>query len=608
MSENYLLPPPILPQAQNGVLDKSKLNGEKIKVNVSTSPPLNLSDGDSVTVSFTDDNNESVTSTKQLQGTIGPFIKFDFSTDMLPKKYKVGYTVDDVIGDNPIYSQQVNINVINGTSTNPPNPSDKEPFIVMGARYADLAVANGLKAPQRLTAWTKDGKPYLVTWTYIGGVPSFTSPFSSSNSPFFYDSAPWLPISVSDGTNTLKINPINVFGNGGTLGLPKNVWNDPMEDQYASAFAVLLNDNTMVGWGGSFGSSYVQPGVKTITTNGPSYAGLNMDSENNLWCHGQSYNNPMPTGFFDDVGAGANSFFAVSKTTAEMRVWGAIPYTFPFPYPGDGKNAFVGNSFATALYNPNTGQIQNWWGPSPSNWTVTPPFSSTIPKPRYLTSMSRGFAVIDESGDISTWGDPDMFSGFQPPSQDFIQVAATPPYIVDSGMPTGNVAIHRDGKGYGWCGMMAEGSDGKKDLSKDDLPDLLNAVDIATTRQQFLILTGTAPHSAVYAAGLDPSDDDPVIQEFLALKNAVQITCSATASAALRLDGTVLTWQYPELGNFSLVPQPEMHNVRAIYATGTAFLALTADNKVYTWGGSDGGGDSSEVQALFDGKLTYYMD
>ncbi|MDC9589142.1 hypothetical protein PSI23_07355 [Xenorhabdus sp. XENO-10] len=590
MSENNLLPPPILPQAQNGVLDKSKLHGEKIKVKVSTSPPLNLSDGDSITVAFTDDNNESISSTKQLQGAIDPFIEFDFSSDMLPKKYKVGYTVDDVIGNNPIYSPLVNISVIDGTSITPPvkPPADKEPFIVMGARYADLAVANGLKAPQRLTAWTKEGAPHPVIWSYIGGTSPFTSPFSYNNSSFFYDTAPWLPISVSDGTNTLTINPINVFGNGGTLGLPAGAFNDPMETQYSSAFAVLLNDNTMVGWGGSFGNSYTQSGIKTITTNGPAYAGLSVNST--LWTSGS----PAPIGSFDDVGAGGNSFFAISKANAQIVAWGDINGTYPSL--GNGKNIFVGNSFACTIYN--SGTLQSWWGKSGAGWNLEPP-SSYVPYPRNLTSMPRGFATIDESGNLSTWGDPDMFSGFNPPYQDFIQAAGIglrQPDPTNSGEgQEGNIAVHRTGKAYAWSGILENNT---------PVNDWTQATDLSTTGEKILILQDNKP----YVRGFNPITS----REFLNLTDIVQIATAANGTAALRQNGTVVTWinngRNNEFAIYPSISQPDMKNVRAIYGTGTAFLALTADNKVYTWGSSDGGGDSSEVQALFDGKLTYYMD
>ncbi|SFN96773.1 hypothetical protein [Xenorhabdus japonica] len=594
MRENYLLPPPILPQAQNGVLDKSKLNGEKIKVNVSTSPPLNLSDGDSVTVVFTDDNNESVTSTKQLQGAIGPFIEFDFSPDMLPKKYKVGYTVDDVIGDNPIYSQQVNINVIDGTSITPPvkPPADKEPFIVMGARYADLAVANGLKAPQRLTAWDKEGNPLSVTWEYVGGTSSFCLPFPNT-APFFYDTAPWLPISVKDTNgNKLTINPINVFGNGGTLGFPDGAFNDPMETQYSSAFAVLLNDNTMVGWGGSFGNSYTQSGIKTITTNGPFYAGLTVNST--LWTNG----NPAPIGSFDDIGAGGNSFFAISKDNAQIVAWGEINGTYP-PL-GNGKNIFVGNSFACTIYN--SGSLQSWWGQSGMGWSLVPP--SYVPCPRNLTSMPRGFAIIDESGNLFPWGDPDMFSDFNPPYQDFMQatgIGYREPPPSSSEIPLGDMAIRRDGTAYGWGGMIAVPD---KPGGTGEAGYISHAVDISITNEKILTLEYNSPYSAIRYNGFNAI----LGNEFLGLTDAVQITCAATACAALRKDGSVVTWENTDFGQHFSISQPDMQNVRAIYGTGTAFLALTADNKVYTWGSSDGGGDSGEVQSLFDGKLTYYMD
>ncbi|CBJ79364.1 hypothetical protein XBJ2_60063 [Xenorhabdus bovienii str. Jollieti] len=583
------LPAPILPQINNDTLDLKKIEGDII-IKIDNSAQV-FFDRDSIMACFNTICGESYT----VRNYTESYFEIKIPKNKIsPGQYLVHYTVINN-DDNISYSPITHIKVIDGTPTTP--PSDKEPFIVMGARYADLAVANGLKTPQRLTAWTKEGKPHPVTWTYIGGTPSFTSPFSHINSPFFYDSAPWLPISVQDEQgNKLKINPINVFGNGGTLGLPKADFNDPLEEQYPSAFAVLLNDNTMVGWGGTFGNSYTQSGVKTITTNGPSYAGLNVDS-GTLWYHGDSNHSNFPTGSFDDVGAGGNSFFAISHTNQQMEAWGAM--TGIFNYPGDGKNVFVGNSFAITIYNPGTEQIQSLWGSSMENWQLDPdPRYSSVSKPRYITSMARGFAVIDESGDLSTWGDSSVFVGFNPSHQDFIQAASITPFLMNFNVPFGNYAVHRDGTLYAWS-VPASSSDGDS---------CSNGVDIATTKQKFLMPGGTPPHGKIYWDGIQNYNDGPVFEEFMALKDVVQITCSANASAALRQDGTVLTWQNAEPSNVNFIPQPEIKNVRAIYSTGTAFLALTADNKVHTWGGSDGGGDSNEVQALLQGKLTYYMD
>ncbi|MDC9597580.1 hypothetical protein [Xenorhabdus anantnagensis] len=579
------LTPPRLPQAKKGTLDLKSI-GDDIIVEIDKYP--NASVYDKLTVLF---NNYKSTPYQLTESDLG----LSYFTIKVPKnnvqvgENTVSYIEEDV-HFNELKSPTTSIKVINGA---PPKPADKEPFIVMGARYADLAVANGLKAPQRLTAWDKEGNSLSVTWEYVGGTSPFCLPFPNT-APFFYDTAPWLPISVKDKHgNKLTINPINVFGNGGTLGFPKGAFNDSMETQYSSAFAVLLNDNTMVGWGGSFGNSYTQSGIKTITTNGHSYAGLTVHST--LWTNGS----PAPTGSFDDIGAGGNSFFAISKDNSQIVAWGAINGTYPSL--GNGKNIFVGNSFACTIYN--SGTLQSWWGKSGAGWNLEPPYSY-IQCPRNITSMPRGFTVIDEGGSISNWGDPDMFSDFNPPYQDFIQAAGSgyrspPPSDVE--LPLGHMAIHHNGTVYGWGGLITAGKnpDGTYDTDK-----INHAVDISNTREKFLVLEYNSPHSSIFNYGTGAI----LNSEFSGLTDAVQITCAANACAALRKNGSVVTWENTDFGKHFSISQPDMHNVRAIYGTGTAFLALTADNKVYTWGSSDGGGDSSKVQALFDGKLTYYMD
>ena len=66
--------------------------------------------------------------------------------------------------------------------------------------------------------------------------------------------------------------------------------------------------------------------------------------------------------------------------------------------------------------------------------------------------------------------------------------------------------------------------------------------------------------------------------------------------AALRKDGTVVTWGYSYLGGDSSSVKDELHDVVAVYSTGAAFAALRKDGTVVTWGYSDYGGDSSSVK------------
>ena len=68
------------------------------------------------------------------------------------------------------------------------------------------------------------------------------------------------------------------------------------------------------------------------------------------------------------------------------------------------------------------------------------------------------------------------------------------------------------------------------------------------------------------------------------------------AFAALRADGSVVTWGDAATGGDSSAVQDQLRGVQQIQATEFAFAALLADGSVVTWGRAGHGGDSSAVQ------------
>ena len=74
-----------------------------------------------------------------------------------------------------------------------------------------------------------------------------------------------------------------------------------------------------------------------------------------------------------------------------------------------------------------------------------------------------------------------------------------------------------------------------------------------------------------------------------------QIYANQYAFAALKNDGTVVTWGDATNGGDSSSVAGDLVNVVKIFATSSAFAALRSDGRVVTWGRSDHGGDSSSV-------------
>ena len=77
------------------------------------------------------------------------------------------------------------------------------------------------------------------------------------------------------------------------------------------------------------------------------------------------------------------------------------------------------------------------------------------------------------------------------------------------------------------------------------------------------------------------------------LSNVKTVFSTESAFAALKNDGTVVTWGVSYSGGDS--SDVEISNVKTVFSTDKAFAALKNDGTVVTWGDSSRGGDSSGV-------------
>ena len=68
------------------------------------------------------------------------------------------------------------------------------------------------------------------------------------------------------------------------------------------------------------------------------------------------------------------------------------------------------------------------------------------------------------------------------------------------------------------------------------------------------------------------------------------------AFAAIRKDGSVVTWGEEESGGDSSKVQAQLQHVQEICGADCAFSAVLFDGSVVTWGDEAGGADSSHVQ------------
>ena len=81
---------------------------------------------------------------------------------------------------------------------------------------------------------------------------------------------------------------------------------------------------------------------------------------------------------------------------------------------------------------------------------------------------------------------------------------------------------------------------------------------------------------------------------------------NSSAFAALRSDGSVVTWGYSTYGGDSSAVTSALNgtnDVTQVFSTESAFAALRIDGSVVTWGDGDYGGDSNAVANALNGSV-----
>lgn len=79
------------------------------------------------------------------------------------------------------------------------------------------------------------------------------------------------------------------------------------------------------------------------------------------------------------------------------------------------------------------------------------------------------------------------------------------------------------------------------------------------------------------------------------LAEVQSISATGTTFSAIKADGSVVTWGYTDFEGESSVVGDELSDVQYTSATDSAFAKIEVDGSVVTWGDSSGGGDSDAV-------------
>ncbi len=184
------------------------------------------------------------------------------------------------------------------------------------------------------------------------------------------------------------------------------------------------------------------------------------------------------------------------------------------------------------------------------------------------------FAAIQTDGSVVAWGDA-AYGGNS--SQVAAQLNGTIPAVEVFSSAYSFAALRSDGSVVTW-GAISGGGDQAVYLYND--------------------ITGSYTKGQSVAGLLDGTVD------------VVKIFSTASSFAALRSDGSVVTWGADSDGGSSAAVASKLDGstkvvdiFSSVSAIGSAFAALRADGSVVTWGEPTRGGDSSSVAAQLDGTL-----
>ena len=335
---------------------------------------------------------------------------------------------------------------------------------------------------------------------------------------------------------------------GGDCSKVQDHLNDVQQIQACScAFAALREDGSVVTWGGGYGLSFecdcpLPKGIRNvcqIQSSSRAFAGIRADGSVITW--GDSL-----YGAFCELEVQSQLRNVVSIQASE-RAFAALR--------ADG----VVLSWGDPLYGGDSGKVRG-----------------ELCDVLQLQSSASGFAAIKANGKVVCWGRVDPFPLTHAGSAKVQQVQMT----VDAFSRTSVAIVDEKSHLFTWgpCSLKSK------------------CEDISSVQT-----TGAGAFAAVsrcgrvLAWGCGAAGDSSKVQEQLV--NVDRIQANNKAFAAIRTDGSVVTWGARLAGGDSRAVEEQLVNVRDVQATEGAFAALRNDGTVVAWGLKSTGGDNSAVKA-----------
>jgi YVTN family beta-propeller protein/VCBS repeat-containing protein len=320
--------------------------------------------------------------------------------------------------------------------------------------------------------------------------------------------------------------------------------------------------------------------------------------------------NPMGA----SLGAGKSAAVTIRNDDVAPPAQGPISVPIAPSWPG--RTGYeVRNNFAFAALR-DDGSVVTWGDKALGGDSTGVAGLLTDPKKpvAQIYSSSRAFAALRGDGSVVTWGSADsggnstaVTAMLNDPAKQIVQI-----YSTDNAF----AALRSDGSVVTWGSKTDGGDsskvaaflDGKLlpvGATGDPAPDSRKITQIVSTGSAFAALS---KGGSVVTWGRDGGDSSKVTAALTDPKNPViEISSTKGAFAALRSDGSVVTWgptnQF-DANNKPIDYGADKSSVAAqlsdrgkpvtrIYSNGFAFAALRSDGSVVTWGSKAAGGGSS---------------
>ncbi|OSO89834.1 hypothetical protein B7O87_10990 [Cylindrospermopsis raciborskii CENA303] len=335
------------------------------------------------------------------------------------------------------------------------------------------------------------------------------------------------------------------------------------------AFAALKSDGSVVTWGSGSGgdsssvASQLTSGVTQIFSNWFAFAALKSDGSVVTW--GSDWSGGDSSSVASQLTSGVTQIFSNGLAFAALKSDGSV-VTWGSDWSG-GDSSIV-------TYNYNTG--------SSSYVSVASQLTSGVTQ---IFSNWRAFAALKSDGSVVTWGFSDQGGNssiatynYNTNSYSYVSVASQ----LTSGVtqifstPYAFAALKSDGSVVTW-GDSSYGGDSSSVASQ------------LTSGVTQIFSTGWAvPFKNASNEGISISGEG--------------------AFAALKSDGSVVTWGSGSGGDSSSVATQLTSGVTQIFSNGSAFAALKSDGSVVTWGSYNYGGDSSSVASQLTSGVVSFAD